>query len=196
MWPFSRASKPDLEECLSKLLASGPSTDIADIIGTVEGISDYRPATRPLPNADDDRISEAVHSFMKLPPEKRSVITGALSLHASDVLLVFSRRMAVLSVRTGSVERLIYGLLADVIEGVGVDYRDNLVTQSLLYYSARKLRLNARKLFYLARDFGSEKARKLIESSLFLGLGPQPPWRMGYRPVVTEDGFDYEWIDS
>lgn len=124
--------------------------------------------------------------------EERSGVASKLNQDALGILRTFADRMAVLAYRRQSPVLIQQGLTALAILGEVDDVRDLTFYLATLHYSALKLGMDARKVFY--------EAASLSPSALLQGQMRDFPLRPpGYtdlnafklREVTTDEGFDF-----
>jgi hypothetical protein len=148
-----------------------------------------------IPNELDALLTQVVQAYYAATSEDREEIVRMFrdeswgSWSCSNKLFAYAHRMATLAVREENPEHVFNGLLALVIEDYYSDWRDDLVTMSLLHHSAKKLNTNPRELFERAADVASVNTAKHI---IRFGRSPSSIGVMGYEEVFSEDGFRYE----
>jgi hypothetical protein len=142
--------------------------------------------SRPLPCAMDEEISELIGLLVSLKLNERMAFCDRVK---PFLLLAFSERMAILGVRRHAESDLLNGLMAHIIKDFGFDYRENLLLLSLLYHSASRIGSDPVDLFQKAAAFASPKSADYL-----LGFARKPSSirSMGYKEVMTLDGFGYE----
>jgi hypothetical protein len=160
--------------------------------------------------AEDPRRSEleaAVDAFRRADPDERAAMSAALKREDSAWLNTLAREAAERAVRESDAERVRFGLAALALEGGWPDWRDTLVTLTLLHVSARKLELDADRLF---EDEAEALAyRPVKERAYFSNAGAQilrsyagRPARlkeldvMGHEEHEGPDGFSYRWVED
>lgn len=163
---------------------------IEDMIRALESENLAGYGSWSLPCPVDDEISKIINIFLasKLDASKISFSKAKTSF----LFLAFSERMAILGVREPSENRLFEGLVAHVIEDFRYDPRENLLVLSLLYYSALKIGLNPVNLFQKVAGFATPKSANYILEYARREPEAQDIHLMGYKEVVTPDGFSYE----
>lgn len=118
-----------------------------------------------LPSSADQRIAEFCKLHLVATPLQRQVIVSALSGEVCGLLGSFSTRMAMLSVRQGSEDVLLSGLIALVIQldWPWTDPRDSAITDLVLIYrSAKKLNLDTDRLFFTAAQVATRQLTRDI----------------------------------
>jgi hypothetical protein len=124
--------------------------------------------------------------------EERSGVASKLNQDALGILRTFADRMAVLAYRRQSPVLIQQGLTALAILGEVDDVRDLTFYLATLHYSALKLGMDARKVFY--------EAASLSPSALLQGQMRDFPLRppsytdlsaFKLREVTTDEGFDF-----
>ena len=124
--------------------------------------------------------------------EERSGVASRLNQDALGILRTFADRMAVLAYRRQSPVLIQQGLTALAILGEVDDVRDLTFYLATLHYSALKLGMDARKVFY--------EAASLSPLALLQGQMRDFPLRppsytdlsaFKLREVTTDEGFDF-----
>jgi hypothetical protein len=112
----------------------------------------------PLPNAVDPLCLELVDLYLSTDDATRVAIRSVGTPAQMRVLYAFGERMAVAAVRANDISLVRKGIIAHTIEDFRWDPRENLLTLTLLWHSARKLGGDARALFLEAASLASEEA--------------------------------------
>ena len=148
-----------------------------------------KPATLPL----DEQLNELCRRYAGNDDETRAQWRGAISKDEFYRLMAFSKRAAVFAMQEQNVADVNNGLTAlAMIERERVDWRDILLSVSLLYHAAAKLTDQPDQLL--------EEAAALAEpnvSELLIGFSKRPPrekalresW--GYDEIETETGIGF-----
>jgi hypothetical protein len=92
-------------------------------------------------------VEGAVRAFRAAGPEERAAMNATLSREDAARLAALAREAAEHAVRQGDEDRIRFGLAAVALEGGWPDWRDTLITLTLLHVSARKIGLDADRLF-------------------------------------------------
>ncbi|MFH1260124.1 MAG: hypothetical protein ABII74_10030 [Elusimicrobiota bacterium] len=146
-----------------------------------------------LPCSFDEDISKMVNSFIKMSLQERDVFLEKFTrIRQSDTLLAFSERMAILSVREKNPRWIFEGLIAQVIEDLRQDWRENTMILSLLDHSAKKIGADPMELFKKAVDYASPKTAKFLIDFAERDPNLKSIEMMGYYEVMREGGFWYE----
>lgn len=152
-------------------------------------------------------VEGLVEAFREAAPEERSAMNATLTREDAAWLESLAREAAELAVREDDEERVRFGLAALALEGGWPDWRDTLVTLTLLHVSARKLGLDADRLF---EDESYALAYKPVKGrNYFANAGAQilrsyagRPERlkeldvMGHEENEGPDGFAYRRVDD
>lgn len=151
---------------------------------------------RPKPDADDAALSELSRRYAKSDAATRATMRRSIEMDDLYALIGFAERAAVFGLRERSAERIVDGLTAvAMVEVKRVDFRDLLVSLSLLHHCALRVGASPSKLF---RD-----AAALAEPGTaqhMLGFLKRPPvlknlrdaW--GLEEVETEAGLGFiDW---
>ncbi|HET6656876.1 MAG TPA: hypothetical protein VFG61_03175 [Gaiellaceae bacterium] len=116
-----------------------------------------------------NELEAAVTAFRDAEPEERTAMNAALTQTEAGILDGLAQEAAEKAVRENDPERIRFGLAALALEGGWPDWRDTTVILTLLHVSARKLDLDADRVFY-------EEARALAydpveERDYFINAG-------------------------
>lgn len=137
---------------------------------------------------------EICTSVMEGTSDQRYEFVSLLDREALALLDIFGHRMAMLSVRENSYDYLLKGLVALTFAAVKSDYREILMTISLFYQSAVKLKIDPKQLFTTASQYAmTESAQKLILG--FLDRSPENKGidKMGFKEVYGPSGLIYQF---
>ena len=108
-----------------------------------------------------NELEAAILAFRDAEPEERTAMNAALTQNEAGLLDGLAREAAEAAVREEDPERLLFGLAALALEGGWPDWRDTTVLLTLLHVSARKLGLDADRVFYEeARTLAYEPVRE------------------------------------
>jgi hypothetical protein len=94
-----------------------------------------------------NELEAVVEAFRAASPEERATMNAALTRGEAGVLDGLAQEAAEAAVREQDHERVRFGLAALALEGGWPDWRDTTVLLTLLHVSARKLGLDADRLF-------------------------------------------------
>jgi hypothetical protein len=92
-------------------------------------------------------LEAAVDAFRAASTEERTAMNAALTRADAGMLEGIAQEAAEAAVREDDPERIRFGLAALALEGGWPDWRDTTVLLTLLHVSARKLGLDADRLF-------------------------------------------------
>ena len=95
-----------------------------------------------------NELEAAVLAFRNAEPEERTAMNAALTRNEAGILDGIAQEAAEAAVREEDPDRVRFGLAALALEGGWPDWRDTTVLLTLLHVSARKLELDADRLFY------------------------------------------------
>ena len=95
-----------------------------------------------------NELEAAVTAFRGAEPEERAAMNAALTRKEAGILDGLAQEAAEAAVRENDPERIRFGLAALALEGGWPDWRDTTVVLTLLHVSARKLGLDADRVFY------------------------------------------------
>jgi len=165
--------------------------DLLDqVLTTIQTQRQKNYGTAPMPCERDRLLMKLMRMFIVENDEVRNMIIQLMG--NSNVLLTFSYRMSILSVRTESLQYLRYGLAALVVEQ-GQDYRDTLFRLCLINHSAILLNANAKELLLEAANL-VDKSSKIAH--LLKNYADESPEKkrlelMGVKEGTSKDGFLY-----
>ena len=154
-----------------------------------------------------NELEAAVTAFRDAEPEERTAMNAALTRKEAGILDGLAQEDAEAAVRDSDPEKIRFGLAALALEGGWPDWRDTTVILTLLHVSARKLDLDADRVF-------NEEARALAydpvkERDYFTNAGARilrsyagRPDRlkeldvMAYEEYDGPNGFAYREVES
>src|SRR6185295_15125219 len=114
-------------------------------------------------NSLDSELSGLTDRFAKSENQARADIRRSISLDEFYTLLKFSERSAVFAMREKNVKWIKSGLTAiAMIEVERTDFRDILMSLSLLYHSANRIGANANQLFRETANLSEPNVAKLL----------------------------------
>ena len=154
-----------------------------------------------------NELEAAVLAFRDAEPEERTAMNAALTPSEAGVLGAIAQDAAEAAVREQEPERIRFGLAALALEGGWPDWRDTTVLLTLLHVSARKLGLDADRLFEeesrrLAYEPVAERAYFSTPGAGIIRSYAGRPDRlkeldvMAYEEHVGPNGFSYREIDN
>lgn len=134
-------------------------------------------------------------------------MNATLTREDAAALEALAREAAELAVREDDEERVRFGLAALALEGGWPDWRDTLVTLTLLHVSARKLGLDADRLFedeshslgykpVRERDYFSNAGAQILRSYAGRPDRLKELDVMGHEEYDGPDGFAYRGLDD
>jgi hypothetical protein len=154
-----------------------------------------------------NELEAAVGAFRAATPDERTAMNAALTRGEAATLDGMAREAAEVAVREDDPERVRFGLAALALEGGWPDWRDTTVLLTLLHVSARKLGLDADRLFEDEADALAYEPVK--ERAYFSNAGARiirsyagRPERlkeldvMAYEEHEGSDGFAYREIEG
>jgi hypothetical protein len=152
-------------------------------------------------------LEAAVDAFRAAAPAERAAMNAALTPGEAAILDGIAQEAAETAVREEDPERLRFGLAALALEGGYPDWRDTLVLLTLLHVSARKLGLEADRLFEdeadaLAYEPVEERAYFSTAGARIIRSYAGRPDRlkeldvMGHEEYVGPQGFGYRWVED
>jgi hypothetical protein len=147
----------------------------------------------PAPNALDSPLREVCQRFAKSDAPSRAQMRASISEEEFDTLLTFSKRAAVFGIRERNAAWVVDGLTAlAMIKGDWVDFRDVLVSTSLLHHSAARIGQDATQLLRAAAALSEPRTAEIINN--FINRPPEDKVlraTRGYAEVETNDGIEF-----
>ena len=147
----------------------------------------------PAPSALDSTLRKLCQSFAKSGAKSRAKTRASISMDEFYTLLTFSKRASVFGIRERNAAWLVDGLTAlSMIELDRVDFRDVIVSVSLLHHSAVRIGQNANQLLSDAAALSEPKVSELIKD--FINRPPEDKVlraKWGYDEVETRDGIGF-----
>ncbi len=146
-----------------------------------------------IPCRTDIKLGKIIDEFAKANTTmaEREQITLAFGERCSWAWLIYSKRMAELAVRQNISEPIISGLIAHLIEGLKLDYRENLCFLALLHTSAIKIGANADQLFRKAEQVASPDGARFLEAFRLRSPDNKQASIMGFDEKQGQHGFEY-----
>ena len=154
-----------------------------------------------------NELVAAVDAFRAASPEERTAMNAALTRREAGILDGMAQEAAEAAVRDCDPDRVRFGLAALALEGGWPDWRDTTVLLTLLHVSARKLGLDADRLF--ADEAEALFYEPVKERDYFSNAGPRilrsyagRPQRlkeldvMAYEEYEGPNGFAYREVAS
>lgn len=147
----------------------------------------------PVKNSLDSELTELCQRFAQSDEKVRAKMRTSISLEEFDTLLSFSNRSAVFALREQNVNWVSNGLTAiAMIEAERTDFRDILMSLSLLYHSAKRIGADANQLFRDTAQLSEPNVATLLTG--FIGRPPEEKdlrtsW--GYDEVETAAGIGF-----
>ena len=147
----------------------------------------------PAPSALDSKLRELCQSFAKGSAVSRAKTRASISMEKFYNLIIFSQRAAVFGIRERNAAWLVDGLTAiSMIELDRVDFRDVLVSVSLLHHSAVRIGQNANRLLSDASALSEPEVSGLINDFINRPLEEKVlRLNWGYDEVETRDGIGF-----
>jgi len=154
-----------------------------------------------------NELEAAIVAFRDASPEERTAMNAGLTKAEASILDGIAHEAAEAAVREQDPERVRFGLTALALEGGWPDWRDTTVLLTLLHVSARKLDLDADRLF---EDEADALAYEPIEerryfsapgTALFRSFAGRPDRLkeldvMEHEEYEGPNGFGYRWVES
>jgi len=146
----------------------------------------------PIPNFLDIELIEVMKNYIKSDGKDKRELEESLTVNNSFYLFVFSKHMAELAVRENNTDYLYYGVISLILEGWKQNFIKSGTMLTLLYNSAKKLNVNADKIFMDAADMAPKNIKKKIVK--FLKWSPEKKELESALFIESEDegGFIYE----
>ena len=105
-----------------------------------------------LPSRLDFGFMRLADSFYVSTETQRREISDCIPKEASMIILERGTRLAVLAARTGLAIHLKRALISHAIEGVRLDFRENLIRLALISHVARKLGVDESELYKMSHE--------------------------------------------
>jgi hypothetical protein len=152
-----------------------------------------------------NELEAAVLAFREAEPEERSAMNAALTRNEAGILDGIAQAAAEAAVREEDPERVRFGLAALALEGGWPDWRDTTVLLTLLHVSARKIGLDADRVFYeeaRALDYEPVKERAYFSAAgaeIIRSYAGRPDRLkeldvMAYEEYTGPDGFAFREV--
>jgi hypothetical protein len=154
-----------------------------------------------------NELEAAVLAFRDAEPEERTAMNAALTRSEAGILDGLAQEAAEAAVRDSDPEQIRFGLAALALEGGWPDWRDTTVLLTLLHVSARKLDLDADRVFEeeadaLAyrpveeRDYFSHAGSEILRSYAGRPERLKELDVMAYEEYVGPNGFAYREVED
>jgi hypothetical protein len=154
-----------------------------------------------------NELEAAVLAFREAEAEERTAMNAALTRNEAGILDGIAQEAAEAAVRDNDPERIRFGLTALALEGGWPDWRDTTVLLTLLHVSARKLDLDADRifeeeadgLFYRPikdRDYFSNAGAEILRSYAGRPDRLKELDVMAYEEYVGPEGFSYREVED
>ena len=154
-----------------------------------------------------NELEAAILAFRDAESEERTAMNAALTKNEAGILDGLAQEAAEAAVRESDPAKIRFGLAAIALEGGWPDWRDTTVLLTLLHVSARKLELDADRLFYeearaLAYEPVKERAYFSTAGAEIIRSYAGRPDRlkeldvMAYEEYVGPNGFSYREVDD
>jgi hypothetical protein len=174
-------------------LAVGRTIDIVlNKMAIIRGSWDV-PDGSPIKPGGFEALQAVLRAFPTLDKRTRKMLTQELASRG-QWLLAYADEAATQSVRTSNAEELRAGFTALALENGQNDYREVLITLSLLVHSAGKLGISADTLLQEAIAIAPSPTRKLIRSFFKRTPNMRQILHMGYLEGTSAEGFVYEQL--
>ena len=151
---------------------------------------------RALPAHVSRGLSALARQYLRADAAVRKRMRAAVNEPVADELMVFAHRLAEKAVQRKDSDFLTQGLAALALGSERIDPRDVLVAFSLISHSADKLRVDYRRLFEGAREFGGGEFAELVEDWLDRTAFERSISEMGYKEATGGKRFRYEDDDD
>jgi hypothetical protein len=146
----------------------------------------------PIPSSTDHAIGEMIRRYMGTGAGKREQFLLAMCGGQRSLFGIYAHRAATMSVRQGSPELLLRGLVGATIANYIIPERRRIeVGLAVYYHCAGKLGLNRRELFADAARYATEEyAERLVT---FAGQDDVTLAKYGWRELKTPEGVKYSF---
>jgi hypothetical protein len=154
-----------------------------------------------------NELEAAVLAFRDAEPQERTAMNAALTRNEAGILEGIAQEASEAAVRDNDPEQIRFGLTALALEGGWPDWRDTTVLLTLLHVSARKLELDADRIFeeeadalsyrpVKDRDYFSNAGAEILRSYAGRPDRLKELDVMAYEEYVGPEGFRYREIED
>lgn len=148
----------------------------------------------PLPAPADEALAEIVSAFTGWPPPARESFVTHLNPSKRGLFALFGHRAATLAVRNNEPDRLLLGLIGNVIANSPIPPKRNVDTSlAIFYHCSRKLGLDPQVMFDEAARFATDDMAAALWA---FGLQDNVALKQyGWREIRTAEGIlhKFEW---
>lgn len=148
----------------------------------------------PLPAPADEALAEIVSAFTAWPPPARESFVTHLIPSKRGLFGIFGHRAATLAVRNNEPERLLLGLVGNVIANSPIPPKRNVdAALAVFYHCSRKLGLEPQVMFDEAVRFATDDMAAVL--SEFGHRDDVTLKQYGWREIKTAKGvlYKFEW---
>jgi hypothetical protein len=154
-----------------------------------------------------NELEAAVSAFREAEPEERAAMNAGLTRREAGILDGLAQEYAEAAVRENDPDKIRFGLAAVALEGGWPDWRDTTVLLTLLHVSARKLDLDADRLFedeayalayepVKERDYFTNAGARILRSYAGRPDRLKELDVMAYEEYEGPSGFAYREVES
>jgi hypothetical protein len=153
-------------------------------------VETVRYAKTASPSDLDRKFSDLLSFFMASEDAIKQDLFSKLA-GMSGFLLVFSQRMAEVAIRTNDGSKLLPAVLALVLEDFHPDFRDTMVTLSLVRHAALRTGIDCAALMRVAATHAKPEAAERFKKIARKKPRAEDIGEMGYQEGTGPDGFAF-----
>ncbi|MCB0517056.1 MAG: hypothetical protein R2798_05065 [Chitinophagales bacterium] len=132
-----------------------------------------------------EKIYQLAEEYNNAAETRRAEIINAITYDDSEKIRKYTKKLAELAVQQNKESYLVVGLLLQVMENAKLDFRDNIMQLSLLYHSAKKIGIDADKLFLAIAQIAADEMQRIMLQFLQRSEHNKSIEAMGFREVLT-----------
>lgn len=149
-----------------------------------------------LPNGKDDEITKLVEVYKAARPEDRLTIANGLTGQQANWLDTYGFRMSMLSVRQGSADLLKSGLIALLMTMKIKDWRESIMSTSVLYRAAELLHVGDAAIRDAAKYAPDAETNERLLDYLKRTDDDKTVEAMGFRELTGKNGLIFVFGDQ
>jgi hypothetical protein len=146
------------------------------------------------PSAADSTVADLCRRYRVGTRVTQSFLRVEMDFERAWALLTFSKRAAILGVRTGEPDLIRDSLIAHAIENLAAeDVRDNMVALGLVFHCARAIHPEPVVVFDEVAEVAGRAISQLLKDFVRRPDLDRILTSMGWREVQTQQGVGYRW---
>lgn len=149
-----------------------------------------------LPGPKDDEIKKLVEVYKAASADERLTIANGLTGQQANWLDTYGFRMSMLSVRQGSAELLQSGIVALLMTMKVKDWREGILSSSVLYRAAELLHVGDAAFREAARYAPDAASAELLLGYLKRSGDDKTVEAMGFRELTGKNGLIFVFGDQ